>query len=53
MPDRLAELERLAPPVAAAAATALQGGLGEEETAAVAAALARLESALRARSAVS
>ena len=51
MPDRLAELERLAPPVAAAAAAALQRGLGEDETAAVATALERLEAALRARTA--
>jgi hypothetical protein len=51
MPDRLAELERLSPPVAAAAASALRGGLGEDESATVAKALVRLEAALRARSA--
>jgi hypothetical protein len=51
MLDRLAELERLAPPVAAAAATALQRGLSDTETDAVATALARLEAALRARAA--
>jgi hypothetical protein len=51
MPDRLAELERLAPPAAAAAAAALQRGLSDDETAAVVTALARLEAALRARTA--
>lgn len=49
MPDRLAELERLAAPVAAAAATALQGGLSDADTDTVATALGRLEAALRAR----
>jgi len=51
MPDRLAELERLSAPVAAAAASALRGGLAQDESAAVAEALVRLEAALRARSA--
>jgi hypothetical protein len=51
MPERLAELERLSIPVAAAAASALRGGLGPDESATVAEALARLEAALRARSA--
>jgi hypothetical protein len=51
MAERLAELARFAEPVAAAAASALRGGLGVAETEAVAAALARLEAALRARAA--
>jgi hypothetical protein len=51
MPDRLAELDRLAPSVAAAASAALRGGLSEAEAQAVADALPRLEAALRARTA--
>jgi hypothetical protein len=49
MSSRLTELDQLAPPVAAVAASALQGGLSDEATAAVETALARLEAALRAR----
>lgn len=48
---RLDELEGLRPGVAAAAATALQGGLEPEAVAEVEAALRRLEAALRARTA--
>jgi hypothetical protein len=51
MPDRLAELDGLSPVVAAAASAALQGGLSDEDAEAVATALARLEAALRARTA--
>jgi hypothetical protein len=51
MPGRLVELEELSAPVAAAAGAALQGGLDQTQTAAVASALARLEAALRARTA--
>jgi hypothetical protein len=49
---RLDELERLRPGVEAAAAAALEGGLDDGATATVEHALARLEAALRARSAV-
>jgi hypothetical protein len=49
---RLDELRDLRPGVAAAAAAALEGGLDDAATAAVAHALDRLEAALRARSAV-
>jgi hypothetical protein len=51
MASRLAELEEHREAVATAAAAALRGGLGEADTAAVGAALGRLEAALRARSA--
>jgi hypothetical protein len=51
MADRLDELARHADRVAAAAATALAGGLAPEEQAAVANGLGRLEAALRARTA--
>jgi hypothetical protein len=51
MAVRIDELAGHRDPVAAAAASALGGGLGETETAAVAAALGRLEAALRARTA--
>jgi hypothetical protein len=53
MPDRLAELDRLRPSVASASAAALQGGLRDADLEAVAAALGRLEAALRARTAAS
>jgi hypothetical protein len=49
--ERLDELAGHGEPVAAAASAALRGGLGERELAAVGEALARLEAALRARSA--
>jgi hypothetical protein len=49
--ERLDELAALREPVSAAAAAALQGGLEPETLAAVEAALARLEAALRARTA--
>jgi hypothetical protein len=51
MARRLTELAGHREAVAAAAATALRGGLGDGETAAVTAALDRLEAALRARAA--
>ena len=47
--DRLEELAGLRESVAAAAAEALKGGLSPLDTAAVEAALGRLEAALRAR----
>lgn len=49
MAERLAELARHRDPVAAAASAALRGGLDTGATAAVTAALGRLEAALRAR----
>jgi hypothetical protein len=49
--ERLDELAAHAEPVAASAAAALRGGLGERQQEAVASALGRLEAALRARSA--
>jgi hypothetical protein len=51
MAERIEELAGHREPVAGAAGSALRGGLGEAETAAVAAALGRLEAALRARAA--
>lgn len=48
---RLAELRELSGDVDAAAGTALEGGLDDEQIAAVSRALARLEAALRARTA--
>jgi hypothetical protein len=51
MAQRLAELREQRPAVAAAARTALAGGLTDAESTAVAAALGRLEAALRARGA--
>lgn len=51
MAARLDELQTLTPEVASAAQAARQGGLGEEQVEQVQAALARLEAALRARSA--
>ncbi|CAA9530983.1 MAG: hypothetical protein AVDCRST_MAG67-4152, partial [uncultured Solirubrobacteraceae bacterium] len=47
--ERLAELSARGDNVTAAAQTALQGGLDDEQIAAVASALGRLEAALRAR----
>jgi hypothetical protein len=51
--SRLDELAGHREPVAAAATTALEGGLDEDELAAVGAALVRIEAALRARNAAS
>jgi len=50
--DRLAELHELRDPIGEAAGAALEGGLQDEQVAVVAHALARLEAALRARTAV-
>jgi hypothetical protein len=47
--DRITELASLRGDVEEAAAAALQGGLGDEQIAALAQALTRLEAALRAR----